>query len=486
MMEDLGMGYYPDVDLRKARSEGYAAGLENQPRTKDLLTAELVAAWNEGYDAAQRAISKTEGCNAGVPGGGKAETEQAGNDDRRGHAEADVVVAHDGPARPKDGDSTRAEGGPGNGHGKVVDRHVAGKAAISNPVLRPQATPVIRACGIVAIVDVMNLLVRAFYAGDVSAINGVRSMFETLGSVMDRLSPEFMIFAFDDGHVERTRLYPDYKTGRAEKPPELVAQIKLAEQALSALGWPSIRVIGWEADDVIASLATQLQDIAVGTVTISSDKDLLQLHRVTQIYHPWKGGEFITAAKCQEKHGVHPSKIVDYLSLIGDDTDCVPGVKGIGPKTAVALVNEYGDLAGILAAAERGDVPGATGKKLREQAAVARLSQQLITLRTDLPVGFHWSDWPVREPRADWRKRLEALGLGIPANRLASRLPAEGVDRGDKPSHLDIEWCEVNELGVTVAEVETTIAACEMTETEAARYREAVASDKTRKATTLF
>lgn len=475
----IDIGHYPDFPLRVARSQGYATGCEGGPRSspKNMAEAE-VAAWYEGYDRAAAIMSapymKPEGVtSAKVQIDGNAGTGLAATDDRRRDSDRGVTDDLRGPREPavdarqddqrRQGNDIRAVEVP------VVERS---KDRTAQEV---QGTTGVGSCGIVAIVNLMNVLVRAFFAGQPSAINGVRSMFETLGSVIERLSPEYLIFALDGGHTERTELFPDYNAHRPPKPPVLEDQIILAEQAIDAMGWPAIRIVGWEADDVIASLATSLKDVAIGTVAITSDKDLLQLMDVTRIYHPWKGGEFITGAKCVERYGVRPDQIWDYLSLCGDTSDGVPGVHGIGKKTAAKLLTTYESLDGILAAAERQQIPGANGKRLREQAPAARLSRQLVTLKTDLPVGSHWSEWPRQEPRAGWLQKMVPLGLGTPAHRIASRLPAEGRDRGNKSSLMVIEMAQVDRLELTNPEVEAVIEECGMTPVEAQRYRQAVA-----------
>lgn len=274
------------------------------------------------------------------------------------------------------------------------------------------------------IVDFLNVLVRAFHASPPSAINGVRGMLETISTMLDRLAatinPEYLVFALDGGYRARTALLPSYKSHRGPKPAGLAEQIALGERVLQALGWPAIRVDGWEADDVIASLATQLNDIAAGVVIVSCDKDLVQLLATTQsmIHHPWKGGSYVNAATCLTDFGVKPSQLGDYLALVGDTSDGVPGVTGIGPKKAAELLSLHGTLEKILEAARCLLVPGAAGKMLRDQADAARLSRQLVTLRTDLPVGAHWQGWPLAEPRAGWKAELVTLGLGGPAQRL--------------------------------------------------------------------
>jgi len=274
------------------------------------------------------------------------------------------------------------------------------------------------------VVDYLNLLVRAFYGGPVSKVHAVRSMFETLCNVLDRLCPEYLVFALDGGHLERSQRHPAYKADREAKPAELVEQIALGEQALEALGWPSIRVVGWEADDVLASMATQFRDVAIAVILVTSDKDVLQVAGETgaNVYQPWKEGLHFNNARCQQKYGVPLSRMRDYLALCGDKTDGVPGVPGIGEKTAAELLQTHGSLDAVLAAAAAGSLTGRAGKALAAHADQARLSLELVRLNAALPVGVNWQDWPIESPRAGWRARLQELGLGSVAQRLAERL----------------------------------------------------------------
>jgi len=280
----------------------------------------------------------------------------------------------------------------------------------------------------VVIVDFLNLLVRAYHAGPPSKINGVRSLLSTIANVIERLSPEYLLFALDGGHDERSELYPAYKSHRPPKPTELVAQIELAEQAISAIGWPMIRVNGWEADDVIASLVTQIHPTATGVVVCSCDKDLLQLCSSTpaKIYHPWSEGSWIGGKQVEEKYQVKRNQFGDYLSLVGDASDGVPGVSGIGPKKAAELLGKYANLESILEAARCLLIPGAAGQKLRDQADAARLSRKLVTLKESLVIPTEWHGYEATSPNAGWVEALRSMDLGQAANRLVDLLPTTG------------------------------------------------------------
>ena len=283
--------------------------------------------------------------------------------------------------------------------------------------------------GLVVIVDLMNLLVRAFHAGTPSKIHAVKSLLQTCANVIEKLSPEYLIFAADGGHAMRSELFPAYKAHRPPKAPELVAQIELAEKAIEALGWPIIRVVDWEADDVIASLVAKLSDRAAGCVVCSCDKDLLQLcdgTRRVKIYHPWDKGLYIGGSHVEEKYSVKREQFKHYLSLCGDSSDGVPGVKGVGPKKAAELLGKYPNLEAILEAARCLLIPGAAGKALRDQAEEARMSAKLIELEYDLEIPFTWHDYPASSPSAGWVDALRALDLGQVVQRLTDVIPQNG------------------------------------------------------------
>ena len=316
----------------------------------------------------------------------------------------------------------------------------------------------VQAYGLVVVVDLLNLLVRAFHAGPPSKINGVKSLLLTCGNIIEKLSPEYLIFAADGGHAERSAACPAYKAHRPPKPPELVAQISLAERVISLIGWPIVRVKHWEADDVIASLAETVAPVAAGFVVCSCDKDLLQLLVKTEtdgtivtnglsapfglshkshtshqshssnvkIYHPWDGGKFLGQRHITEKYAIKPHQFADYLALVGDASDGIPGVKGIGPKKAAELLATYPDLGSILEAARCVFIKGSAGKTLAEQSDAARMSRRLVELNRRLQIPTDWHDTPATSPTAGWIDALRSNDLGSVVNRLCDVLPVSG------------------------------------------------------------
>lgn len=280
---------------------------------------------------------------------------------------------------------------------------VAEKTKTRTTELKPAASPKAEAvapCEVLAF-DFMNLLVRAWHAGKPTETHAVRSMFQTVANAVRQLRPQRIVFAMDGGHVHRSKLLPEYKSHRPPHPPELKAQIELATEALRIAGIPAFRVQNWEADDVLASLVERCPAIVI----CSSDKDLLALHGRCRIFHPWTGGGFVDP---ETKLGLPAGQVTDFLAMCGDVSDGVPGVKGIGEKTALKLLQDHENLEAILVAAQMNQIPGAIGKHLREQRAAALLCQSVIQLRSSLPLPelLPW-DTPV-----GFQQRLQSIGLG--------------------------------------------------------------------------
>lgn len=269
-------------------------------------------------------------------------------------------------------------------------------------------TPADSGCEILA-VDFLNLLVRAFHAGKPSDTHAIVSMGRTLASAMQRLRPRVIVFAMDGGHKHRTALLPAYKAHRPPSDPLLVRQRELAEQALSAIGFPMVRVVDFEADDVLASIAQRHRDVVI----CSSDKDLLSLTGRARVYHPWSAGGFVTS---EEKLALPAHQVSDYLALCGDSSDGVPGVRGIGPKKALALLQEFESLEAILAAALLGRIPGAVGKALVEHRNAALQCQQVTELVRTLPLP-ELRSWC---PPVGWQCTLQQMGLVHLATALSS------------------------------------------------------------------
>ena len=242
------------------------------------------------------------------------------------------------------------------------------------------------------LIDGSGYIFRAFHALPMMVspngvpVNAVFGFTKMLMKLMDDLQPSHVLVIFDAGRVTfRNDIYPDYKQNRTDPPDELVPQFSLVRDATEALSLPVAELPGFEADDLIASYARMAQEAGTDCLIVSSDKDLMQLVRpgVTML-DPMKQRR-ISDAEVAEKFGVLPNRVVDVQSLAGDSTDNVPGVPGIGIKTAAELINQFGDLDSLLAGAETIKQP-----KRRENlvnfAEQARISRELVRLKDDVPL----------------------------------------------------------------------------------------------------
>ncbi len=245
------------------------------------------------------------------------------------------------------------------------------------------------------IIDSYGLIYRCYFAfisrpltdskgRNISALFG---FFRNLLAMIEHYKPKTLIAALDSkGKTFRHEMYKEYKATRPKTPEDLHAQIPWIEEVLEALGVPSLRVEGYEADDVIATITAKAVAQGKSVRILSGDKDLMQLvgDRV-QILKPdhadvWK---VVGAEGVKAEWGVEPERLLDLLSLYGDTADNVPGVKGVGVKTACKFLDQYGSLEGIYEHAD--EIKGAIGQKVRDGKDSAFFSKKLITLCTTVP-----------------------------------------------------------------------------------------------------
>ncbi|MDO9599843.1 MAG: DNA polymerase I [Azoarcus sp.] len=261
------------------------------------------------------------------------------------------------------------------------------------------------------LVDGSSYLYRAFHAlpdlrtakGEpTGAIRGVLSMLRRLES---DYKAEYRACVFDaKGKTFRDDWYPDYKAQRPSMPDDLRAQIEPLHEAVRAEGWPLLSVEGVEADDVIGTLTRQAAERGWEVVISTGDKDLTQLVRPGVRWVNTMSEEVLDEAGVTAKFGVPPERIVDYLALVGDTVDNVPGVEKCGPKTAVKWLTEYGTLDNLVANADK--VGGKVGENLRKHLEFLPLGKRLVTVATDLELPLQLEDLPARE---DDKVALKAL-----------------------------------------------------------------------------
>lgn len=209
------------------------------------------------------------------------------------------------------------------------------------------------------------------------------------------------------GKTFRDDLYPDYKSHRPPMPEDLAAQIEPIHQAVKALGWPVLAIEGVEADDVIGTLACHATKQDIHTIVSTGDKDLAQLVDSHVTLVNTMSGEVLDEPGVQNKFGVSPERIVDYLMLIGDTVDNVPGVTKVGPKTAVKWLSEFGSIEGLVEQAEA--IKGVAGSNLREAIPQFPLTRELLTVKCDCDLTGHVNAMADLEPRQPDTGTLQAL-----------------------------------------------------------------------------
>ena len=240
------------------------------------------------------------------------------------------------------------------------------------------------------LVDGSSYLYRAFHAlpdlrnkdGEpTGAIYGVLNMLRRLES---DYKADYKAVVFDaKGKTFRDDWYPEYKAHRPPMPDDLRAQIEPINAAIKAAGWPVLTIDGVEADDVIGTLATTAAVHGIETLISTGDKDLTQLVGPHVRWYNTMSNELLDAAGVEAKFGVPPERIVDYLALVGDTVDGVPGVQKCGPKTAVKWLTQYGSLDQIVANADQ--ISGVVGQNLRNHLEFLPLGKKLVTVVCDLP-----------------------------------------------------------------------------------------------------
>lgn len=280
------------------------------------------------------------------------------------------------------------------------------------------------------VVDAANCLYRAFFAipslraSDGFPTNALHGFVNMLRKVQREERPDALAIAFDPpGRSFRHELYADYKATREAQPEDLSAQMPVAREIVEALRLPILEVPGCEADDVIATLVARApEDVEV--VIVSTDKDLMQLVSERVVLLDTMKDRRLGPAEVEARFGVPPAQLLDLRALVGDPSDNIPGVKGIGEKGAAKLLAEWGDLESLLAHA--GEVKAKRAREaLEAHAEDARLSKQLATLRRDveLPEG----DLSLTEPD---REALGALFRRLDFTRLLEELETGGADPG--------------------------------------------------------
>lgn len=254
----------------------------------------------------------------------------------------------------------------------------------------------------------------------VGAVSGFCNMLLKLLNDMGAAgTPTHLAVIFDaSGQSFRNEIYPEYKAHRPPAPEDLVPQFPLVREAVQAFDIPAIELAGFEADDLIASYADAAAAQGARVTIVSSDKDLMQLVSEKIDMVDTMKDKFIDREGVVDKFGVGPEKVIDVQALAGDSVDNVPGVPGIGIKTAAQLIEEYGDLDTLLARAEE-IKQNKRRENLIEFAEQARISRDLVTLKRDTPQPVGFADMALRPPQGD---KLIGFAKAMEFNTLTKRL----------------------------------------------------------------
>ncbi|MGD8340786.1 MAG: DNA polymerase I [Gammaproteobacteria bacterium] len=323
----------------------------------------------------------------------------------------------------------------------------------------------------VVLVDGSSYLYRAYHVPNLQQFSDssgnptgvVYGILNMTNRLLAEYEPEQIGVVFDaPGKTFRDDLYAEYKANRPPMPDELRAQIEPSLAAIEALGIKVIRIEGVEADDVIGTLAAAASAEGLETIISTADKDMTQLVDDHVVVLNSMDDRRLDSDGVEKKFGVRPERIIDYLTLIGDSSDNIPGVPGVGPKTAQKWLAAYGDLDGIVAHAD--EIGGKIGEKLRSALDVLPLYRELVTIKCDVALPFSLEDLsrtPIDPDRL--RTVLEPLEMFNVLRRLLGT--SDGAPGPDESTDYEIvltrealdQWIErIADAPLTALDTETT------------------------------
>jgi DNA polymerase-1 len=281
------------------------------------------------------------------------------------------------------------------------------------------------------LIDGHSLLYRAYYAirhlssPSGTPTNAVYGMTTMLLKVLRERKPGGIAIAFDTrAPTLRHQAYQDYKAHRPPMPDDLSAQLPHVMRLIDALRIPRLALEGYEADDLIATVTVKAAAEGRPVVIVSTDKDLYQLITPSITVYDAMRDQMIGPAEVAERFGVQPAQMTELLGLMGDAVDNVPGVPGIGEKTAAALIQQFGTIDELLAHLDQVSKPKLR-ETLRAHAEQARLSRELVRLQTDCPIPFELKEFQLAEPDPD---QLRALFAEWGFSSLLAALPRHAND----------------------------------------------------------
>ena len=300
------------------------------------------------------------------------------------------------------------------------------------------------------LIDGSGYIFRAYYAlppltrksdgmptGAVSGFcNMLFKLLEDSKSDENKNKPTHFAIIFDSARKNfRNEIYSDYKANRSDAPDDLIPQFEYIRKSVEAFNLPSIELLNYEADDLIATYSEQILKEGAKVTIVSSDKDLMQLYKSNiRIYDPMKN-KFISNEDINNKFGVNPEKVIDVQALAGDSSDNVPGVPGIGVKTAAELINEYGNLENLLRNSEK-IKQNKRRETLIQNKDKAIISKKLVTLKKDVPIKIKISEFKLKEINKD---RLYNFLREMEFNRLLSSVISTYGDINFKDKNKDFD-----------------------------------------------
>jgi len=286
------------------------------------------------------------------------------------------------------------------------------------------------------LIDGMAYVFRAFYAmrsmeaPDGTPINAVFGLGMTLQRFLKDQDPKYIACCFDAGmHTFRNELYAEYKANRGEPPEELVPQFDLCKELVAKMGIPTLMVKGFEADDLMGTMTERLLAGGHDVVIVTGDKDMAQLLSPHVKIYDLAKDDWWHVDRVPEKMGVRAEQVIELLALMGDSVDNIPGIRGVGPKAACALLSRFDDLESIYAdldSVEQLPVRGAKSlrKKLEEQRELAFLSRELATIRRDAPCELEVDGLLYQGADGD---ELDAFAEQWGLRRVAERVPRRAI-----------------------------------------------------------
>lgn len=307
----------------------------------------------------------------------------------------------------------------------------------------------------IAVIDGNSLVNRAYYAmrnpmitKDGIFTQGIFGFLNMLEKLKRDYELEYMAVAFDmKAPTFRHKEYEEYKAGRKKMPPELAMQIPLLKDVLRAMNIKQIEMEGFEADDIIGTIARRAEEEGIGVYIITGDKDELQLATdTTKVILTRKGVsefELYDREAMIEKYGFTPQQFIDFKGLMGDQSDNIPGIPGVGEKTATKLILEFGSVENLLANTD--DIkPKGVKAKVEENAQLAVMSKRLATINTNVPFEIDFDEYLIGEPDYD---ALIELYTKLEFNKFLKKLNVERGGQSDRQGQSSVENAAVDTSG---------------------------------------